>query len=40
MSINRRHASTALLGSALAAALPASAQTAAFPNKPIRIIVP
>jgi hypothetical protein len=40
MSINRRHASTALLGSALAAALPAWAQSPAFPNKPIRIIVP
>jgi tripartite-type tricarboxylate transporter receptor subunit TctC len=40
MSINRRHASTALLGSALAAALPAWAQTGPFPNKPIRIIVP
>jgi hypothetical protein len=40
MYINRSHASTALLGSALAAALPAWAQSPAFPNKPIRIIVP
>ena len=40
MSVNRRLASTALLGSALAAALPAWAQSPAVPNKPIRIIVP
>jgi tripartite-type tricarboxylate transporter receptor subunit TctC len=40
MSVNRRLANTALLGSALAAVMPALAQTAAFPNKPIRIIVP
>jgi tripartite-type tricarboxylate transporter receptor subunit TctC len=40
MSINRRHASTALFGAALAAALPSAAQTTTFPNKPIRIIVP
>ena len=40
MSVNRRLASTALFGSALSAVVPALAQTAAFPNKPIRIIVP
>ncbi|MEY2619890.1 MAG: hypothetical protein RL522_2892 [Pseudomonadota bacterium] len=40
MSINRRHASAALFGSALTAALPTLAQAPAFPNKPIRIIVP
>ena len=40
MSVNRRLANTALLGSALAAVMPALAQTPAFPNKPIRIIVP
>ena len=40
MSVNRRLASAALFGSALSAAVPALAQTAAFPNKPIRIIVP
>lgn len=40
MSINRRHVSTALFGSALCATVPAWAQTAPFPNKPIRIIVP
>lgn len=40
MSVNRRLASAALFGSALSAVVPALAQTAAFPNKPIRIIVP
>lgn len=40
MSVNRRHVSAALIGSAFAAALPAQAQTAGFPNKPMRIIVP
>lgn len=40
MSINRRHAAAALIGSAFGAALPAMAQTAGFPNKPMRIIVP
>jgi tripartite-type tricarboxylate transporter receptor subunit TctC len=40
MSVNRRLASAALLGSAIVAAVPAFAQSAAFPNKPIRIIVP
>ena len=40
MSINRRLASAALLGAALCAAVPVLAQTAAFPSKPIRIIVP
>jgi tripartite-type tricarboxylate transporter receptor subunit TctC len=40
MSINRRLASTFLIGTALIAALPAVAQAPAFPNKPIRIIVP
>jgi tripartite-type tricarboxylate transporter receptor subunit TctC len=40
MTLNRRLASAALIGSALMAAVPALAQTAAFPNKPMRIIVP
>lgn len=43
MSLNRRLAGIALIGSALLATLaagPAVAQTAAFPNKPMRIIVP
>lgn len=40
MTINRRLAGAALIGSALVAAVPALAQTAAFPNKPMRIIVP
>ena len=40
MSTNRRLAGAALVGAALVAALPALAQTAAFPNKPMRIIVP
>ena len=40
MSMNRRLAGAALIGSALVAAVPALAQTAAFPNKPMRIIVP
>lgn len=40
MPINRRLVSAALIGTALTAALPALAQTAAFPSKPIRIIVP
>lgn len=40
MTVNRRLASAALFGSALIAAVPALAQSAAFPNKPIRIIVP
>ena len=39
MRINRRVASSVLFGSSLFAAWPALAQTA-FPNKPIRIIVP
>jgi tripartite-type tricarboxylate transporter receptor subunit TctC len=40
MTINRRLAGAALIGSALIAAAPALAQTANFPNKPLRIIVP
>lgn len=40
MSTNRRLATAALVGAALVAALPTLAQTAAFPNKPMRIIVP
>lgn len=40
MSITRRLVGAAFIGSALIAALPALAQTAAFPNKPLRIIVP
>lgn len=40
MSITRRLAGAALIGSAMIAAAPALAQTAAFPNKPMRIIVP
>ncbi len=40
MSITRRLAGTAVIGAALIAALPALAQPAAFPSKPIRIIVP
>lgn len=40
MSTNRRLAAAALVGAALVAALPTLAQTAAFPNKPMRIIVP
>lgn len=40
MTLNRRLASAALIGAALMTAVPALAQTAAFPNKPMRIIVP
>ena len=40
MSITRRLAGSAVIGAALIAVLPALAQTAAFPSKPIRIIVP
>ena len=40
MSMTRRLASAALIGSALIAAVPTLAQTAAFPSKPMRIIVP
>ncbi len=40
MSMTRRLASVTLLGSALMAAVPVLAQTADFPNKPMRIIVP
>ena len=40
MSMNRRLAGAALIGSALIAAVPTLAQTAAFPSKPMRIIVP
>lgn len=40
MSIVRLLSGAALIGSALLAAVPAHAQTAAFPSKPIRIIVP
>lgn len=40
MSVNRRLASATLFGLALTAAVPALAQSAAFPTKPIRIIVP
>lgn len=40
MTITRRLAGAALIGSALVAAIPALAQTAGFPNKPMRIIVP
>ena len=40
MSMTRRLAGAALIGSALIAAVPTLAQTAAFPSKPMRIIVP
>jgi len=40
MSMNRRQATAAVVASALVAATPSMAQTAAFPNKPMRIIVP
>jgi tripartite-type tricarboxylate transporter receptor subunit TctC len=40
MSLNRRLTCALLIGSAAVALQPAMAQTAAFPNKPIRIIVP
>jgi tripartite-type tricarboxylate transporter receptor subunit TctC len=40
MRMNRRLASLTLIGSALLAGLPAGAQTAAFPSKQMRIIVP
>ncbi len=40
MSMTRRLAGLTLIGSALIAAMPVLAQTAAFPNKPMRIIVP
>lgn len=40
MPMTRRLASAALIGTALITALPALAQTAPFPSKPIRIIVP
>ena len=40
MSMNRRLAGAALIGSALIAAVPTLAQTAAFPSKQMRIIVP
>ena len=40
MSITRRLAGSAVIGAALIAVLPALGQTAAFPSKPIRIIVP
>lgn len=40
MPITRRLVSAALVGSAIVVAGPALAQTAAFPTKPIRIIVP
>ena len=40
MSMTRRLAGAALIGSALIAVVPTLAQTAAFPSKPMRIIVP
>jgi tripartite-type tricarboxylate transporter receptor subunit TctC len=40
MSLNRRLTCSLLIGSAAVALQPAFAQTAAFPSKPIRIIVP
>ena len=40
MSMTRRFAGIALIGAALTAAVPVLAQPAAFPNKPMRIIVP
>lgn len=40
MSMTRRLAGAALIGSALIAAVPTLAQTAAFPSKQMRIIVP
>jgi tripartite-type tricarboxylate transporter receptor subunit TctC len=40
MSLNRRLTCALLIGSAAVALQPAFAQTAAFPSKPIRIIVP
>jgi tripartite-type tricarboxylate transporter receptor subunit TctC len=40
MTITRRLATTVLIGTAALASLPSAAQTAAFPNKPLRIIVP
>jgi tripartite-type tricarboxylate transporter receptor subunit TctC len=40
MSISRRLASAILIGATLTTATAAVAQTAAFPNKPMRIIVP
>ncbi len=40
MSISRRIASALVLGATLASAVAALAQSAAFPNKPLRIIVP
>ncbi len=40
MTINRRLAGAALIGTAFTAAFPALAQAPAFPSRPIRIIVP
>ena len=40
MPMNRRQATAALIGTMLTPALPALAQTASFPSRPIRIIVP
>jgi len=40
MSMNRRLVCAAMIGAAAVAAVPALAQPAAFPNKPLRIIVP
>lgn len=40
MTITRRLAGAALIGASLIAAAPSLAQTAGFPNKPMRIIVP
>ncbi len=40
MPMNRRQATAALIGTMLTPALPALAQTASFPVRPVRIIVP
>lgn len=40
MPMNRRQATAALIGTMLTPALPALAQTASFPSRPVRIIVP
>ena len=40
MSFTRRLAGITVFGTALIASLPVLAQPAAFPSKPIRIIVP
>ena len=40
ISMNRRHACTALAAMSAGALLPAAAQTGAYPSKPIELIVP